>query len=48
MMKYFAHIDRKEIDTFLKRKTKNSSFLDVWDANAISFFNNHISKALIH
>ena len=48
MMKYFAHIDRKEIDTFLKRETKNASFLNVWAANAISFFNNHISKALIH
>ena len=48
MMKYFAPIDRKEIDTFLKRETKNSSFSNVWAANAISFFNNHISKVLIH
>ena len=48
MMKYFAHIDRKEIDTFLKREQRTQVFLNVWAANAISFFNNHISKALIH
>ena len=46
-MKLFAHIDRKEIDIFQKRETKNSNFLNVWAANAISFFKQSYFKPLL-